>query len=138
MSGLRLAARDWVWDYDFSRGISLTQIAKEHGTTPAYVYVRILAVRRRAREHAGEQEEQLSRPADDPAVRRVIPLFPVGPLTPLSECPHRGNIPPGSRYYCVVCDQTGVIPESPPPIDSSARAASRPRPEPRPRRSGVA
>lgn len=36
------------------------------------------------------------------------PLFPVGPFTPESACPHRRPIPLGSRLCCMVCDQSGL------------------------------
>lgn len=38
----------------------------------------------------------------------LMPLFPVGPLTPQSPCPHYGPIPIGSVLCCMVCHQSGV------------------------------
>lgn len=139
MPGLRIAARDFVRLLDSGRGISVRRIAKAHGVTEQHVRNRIGAARRLARESAEATAPDPDLTADSPGHLRVIPLFPVGPLTPSSPCPHRGRIPEGSRLYCVVCDQTGVLTDAPQATDpSSAPAASRPRPEPRPRRGVVA
>ena len=39
---------------------------------------------------------------------RLVPLFPIGPLTPRSTCPHHGPIRPGSVFCCMVCSQSGM------------------------------
>ena len=37
----------------------------------------------------------------------LLPLFPIGALTPRSECPHRGPITPGTSLCCMVCHASG-------------------------------
>ncbi|KAJ3060062.1 hypothetical protein HK102_009685 [Quaeritorhiza haematococci] len=43
----------------------------------------------------------------DELTPKLTPMFPVGPLTPKSECPHKGPIPEGSPFVCMVCHQSG-------------------------------
>ena len=38
----------------------------------------------------------------------LIPIYPIGGLTPNSKCPHDGPIPKGSRIYCEVCGKSGM------------------------------
>jgi hypothetical protein len=38
---------------------------------------------------------------------RLVPLFPVGALTPDSVCGHRGPIERGSIFCCVICHTSG-------------------------------
>lgn len=45
-------------------------------------------------------------PEPDPWTH-VEPLFPITSFTPESECPHRGPIPEGSSFVCMVCSQAG-------------------------------
>lgn len=45
--------------------------------------------------------------ADVVASVRLEPLFPIGQLTPQSECPHKGKIRRGSVFCCVVCHESG-------------------------------
>ena len=48
-------------------------------------------------------------PLEDPRYPpRLVPLFPIGPLTPQSTCPHHGPIRPGSVFCCMVCSQSGM------------------------------
>ena len=48
-------------------------------------------------------------PLDDPRYPpRLVPLFPIGPLTPQSTCPHHGPMRPGSVFCCMVCSQSGM------------------------------
>jgi hypothetical protein len=35
--------------------------------------------------------------------RTAEPLFPIGPLTPRSTCPHRGPLPANGIFVCMVC-----------------------------------
>lgn len=36
---------------------------------------------------------------------RLVPLAPIGPLTPESACPHSGEYPP-YPFVCMVCDRS--------------------------------
>jgi hypothetical protein len=37
----------------------------------------------------------------------AVPLFPIGPYTPQSECAHKGPITRGSVFYCPICHDYG-------------------------------
>src|ERR1019366_7123545 len=34
---------------------------------------------------------------------QAVPLFPIGPFTPQSQCGHRRPLPEDSMYVCMVC-----------------------------------
>ena len=38
---------------------------------------------------------------------RLIPLFPASSFVPGSECGHRGPLPAGSPFVCMVCHESG-------------------------------
>ncbi len=57
----------------------------------------------------------------------LVPLFPVGPFTPLSECPHQGPIRTGSLFCCMVCSTSGM--DGHPSLIRDP--ATDPKPEPR-------
>lgn len=80
-------------------GFSIAEIARECGLSEATVYRRLREAR-----HAGKW----SIPKAIPKSERIICRWPVGPLTPLSECRcHIDPIPPGSLEYCPVCHRSG-------------------------------
>ncbi|AMV41061.1 hypothetical protein [Planctomyces sp. SH-PL62] len=83
-----------------ANGMSDAEIADEAGVNVRYVRTRI--------GFADAPEPQGGRrgPAVD-LTPKLTPLFPVGPLTPTSECPHKGPIPAGSPFVCMVCHQSG-------------------------------
>ncbi|WP_165068431.1 sigma-70 family RNA polymerase sigma factor [Paludisphaera rhizosphaerae] len=54
----------------------------------------------------------------------LVPLFPIGPLTPTSECPHRGPLETGSLLCCMVCSASGM--------DSHASMKRDPETDPQP------
>ena len=98
MVTLRQACRDYVWLLDSRRGISVAEIAGAWQVGERTVYQGLTRAERAA-DRAGGQG------AGPPAaLLRLLPIFPVGPLTPQSACPHHGPLRPGSRAYCVVCD----------------------------------
>ena len=83
---------------------------------------------------------------------RLIPLFPIGTLTPQSACPHHDTIDPGSRLCCMVCHESGmddhpglrrdpdtILPRSPHPRRHAGEAPGRgsPASPKRPASSGV-
>jgi hypothetical protein len=39
---------------------------------------------------------------------RLVPLFPIGPFTPTSHCPHHGPLRKGSEFCCMVCSQSAI------------------------------
>jgi hypothetical protein len=63
-------------------------------------------------------------PRKAPHEPRLVPLFPIGPFTPQSVCPHRGEIRPGSALCCMVCLRSGM--------DNHPALKRDPRDEPRP------
>jgi hypothetical protein len=60
---------------------------------------------------------------------KLVPLFPIGPLTPRSTCPHRGPIRRGSVLCCMVCSRSGM--DDHPALRRDPRTDPRPDPEPR-------
>ncbi len=95
------AAREYIWLYDRRHGLTLQAIADAS-------HVSIGRVR------AGLARAEAAEAAPDPVPNplrlvppRLMPLFPVGSYTPLSDCPHHGAIRPGSILCCMVCHQTG-------------------------------
>lgn len=106
---LEVAARDYMWLYDYRHGVSLKEIAGYEGLTVAEV--------QRGVERSKAQESKLSRDDVIEGLKsgrledmgfRLIPLFPVSALTPQSACPHHGAIESGSRLCCMVCHGSGM------------------------------
>jgi hypothetical protein len=131
MKGLRRAALEYTWLYDRRRGMGVSEIARRHAVGETAVRDGLRRARASERPRPATTLELVREQLD------VIPLFPVGVLSPSSSCPHRGAIPAGSALCCMICHQTGfdATPSDP---ESGAPAASRPGPEPRPRRTAVA
>jgi hypothetical protein len=75
--------------------------------------------------HSGSGNAPLAQSrSDDPRQPpRLVPLFPIGPFTPQSTCPHHGPIRPGSVFCCRVCSRSGM--------DEHPAMKRDPRPEPR-------
>ncbi len=125
-------------------GKSIVELAEEAGMSVRHVK-RSLSQARKARESrirdggdassslalGGDALESESGAIRAPAWLELVPLFPVGPFTPASECPHRGPIPEGSLLCCMVCSASGV--DGHPAL--ARNPATDPRPEPKPRRS---
>ena len=103
---LRQACRDYVWLYDRRRGVTTAEIAAREGLCIETVYAGL----RRARELDARAAELLEAEADlkpPDLAPGLLPLFPIGALTPRSECPHRGPITPGTSLCCMVCHASG-------------------------------
>ncbi len=133
-------ARELVWLDDIRRGYSIKEIARREGVGCRRIQYGVS----RARERGGlpstsegdsrhdwqgrnEQEtgtiEKVRR--DDPnRPPRLVPLFPVGPFTPQSACPHHGSIRSGSMFCCMVCSQSGV--DDHPALKRDSRTDPRP------------
>ena len=97
-SGLRLAARDYIWLFDFDHGVPARTIAALEALSVGFVRSRIAVARRSV---AGVPTAAPADPPPDP-----VPLFPVGAFTPSSACPHRG-LSPGPPFVCMVCHRDG-------------------------------
>jgi hypothetical protein len=106
---LEVAARDYVWLYDFRHGVGPGEIAAREGVTVRQV--REGLERARALDRNGSKDSPIgslrSGRLDDIGFR-LIPLLPVGALTPQSACPHHDSIERGSRLCCMVCHASGM------------------------------
>lgn len=60
--------------------------------------------------------------------RDRVPLFPLDSFTKESGCPHRGPLPVGSKFVCMVCHQSGM--DHHPALRRDARADPKPEPAP--------
>jgi hypothetical protein len=143
---LEVAARDYIWLYDFRRGIGYGKIAVHEGVSVRQVQEGI--------ERARKLEKKCSKDAliDDLKPGglvdlgfRLTPLFPIGAFTPQSACPHRDPMKHGSGLCCMVCHASGMddhpglrrdpaVDPSPEPetAEESVEAASLPGPSPSP------
>lgn len=137
------ALRDEEWLRLHEAGRTTMELAEESG-----VSVQLL---RRALSRARKERESRTRTsldgstsptedgtaADSPSASptpwwlELVPLFPVGPFTPTSPCPHHGPIREGSLLCCMVCSASGM--DGHPAL--ARDPASDPRPEPKARRS---
>lgn len=99
LSGLRRAARDLIWLYDRRAGLSVAELADRDG-------VSVDTVRDGIHRAEGGEPPDASEVALPPGVK-LLPIFPVGALTPCSPCPHHGPIRPGEPVYCTICHATG-------------------------------
>lgn len=64
----------------------------------------------RSRESGAGEEGSPTRAAatQTPWWLELVPLFPVGSLTPTSKCPHSGPLQTGSLLCCMVCSASGM------------------------------
>ncbi len=96
---LSTAAREYVWWWDFRHGTSAEAIAKREGVNLRRIRFGV----------AHAQAQQRKCPLDNRAQPpRLVPLFPIGPYTPLASCGHSLPIESGSALCCMVCHQSGL------------------------------
>lgn len=119
--GEALLARDALWSAKRAEGMTADAIASEAGVSKRLVNRR-LAVARGAAAEAPEDP-----PGKPVSWLFLVPLFPIGPFTPLSECPHNGPIREGSLLCCMVCSASGM--DGHPELRRDP--ATDPRPEPK-------
>ena len=133
---LEVAARDYIWLYDFRRGTSANEIAAREGVS--FRQVRDGLERARAMEKKASKDdliESLKVSRLDDLGFRLMPLFPIGAFTPQSACPHHDSLEQGSRLCCMVCHASGMddhpglqrdplTDPSPEPMSASADVAS--------------
>jgi hypothetical protein len=128
-----IEAREYVWLDDIRQGTSTRSIAAREGLSCRRI--QLGAARARAREASsrigclrGRDElrmrDSASTPREPRHEPRLVPLFPIGPFTPQSVCPHRGAIRPGSVFCCMVCSRSGM--------DDHPALKRDPRSDPRP------
>jgi hypothetical protein len=130
--------REVIWLSDISRGYSIKDIARREGLGCRRIQLGVARAREQAKSlhiRALQVSNKLSYRHGNAAAGRVaqgdrrrpprlVPLFPIGALTPQSACPHRGPIPVGSVICCMVCYQSGV--------DDHPALKRDPRTDPRP------
>jgi hypothetical protein len=108
---LATAAREYIWLYDYEHGVSRAEIAAREGLSVSRVQFGLCRARavKRAAEAQGDAALGLALAGSD-LVRqpRLVPLFPIGPYTPESACPHRGPIRRGLVFCCMVCHRSGM------------------------------
>ena len=104
---LPVAAMEYVWLYDYRRGISLGKLAERDGVS--IERVKFGLDRAKALEIRCSREEGPGNPGrrDEPEFE-LIPLFPIGAFTPQSSCSHREPMEKGSRFCCMVCHASGM------------------------------
>lgn len=106
VTGEALTARDALWLSWREDGRSAAEIAERAGVSRQLVNRR-LRVAEATRAESVSADSDPSPPPRDPWWLELVPLFPIGPFTPASECPHRGPIREGSLLCCMVCSASG-------------------------------
>lgn len=119
--GDALKARDALWLHKRESGENAEAIAADAGVSKRFVNRRLALAREQALDAAAEPPDGREK---TPAWLVLVPLFPIGPFTPASECPHRGPIAEGSLLCCMVCSASGM--------DGHPALARDPRFDPRP------
>ena len=144
-------AHELVWLDDIRRGYSIKEIASREGLGCRRIQHGVSRARKREissriRESHLSNEFHLSNELhertgkfsanagnkvrnDSNRSPRLVPLFPIGALTPQSACPHHGPIRAGSVFCCMVCSRSGV--------DDHPALKRDPRTDPRPERKAA-
>lgn len=143
-------ARDALWLYELTQGATVVQIARRSHLSCRQVQLGVARARKREQARLQVSRKQECRTRDIFQVRnqtlppgahkgevawedphrspRLIPLFPIGPFTPGSACPHHGPIRSGSVFCCMVCSQSGM--DGHPALKRDPRTDPRPEPKP--------
>jgi hypothetical protein len=121
-------AQEYVW-LDYQRaGISPRAIARRERLSVRRIQLGLARARRRenasrsmesrkrdilhTRDGTGPRVQESPPPFDlhrkQTQPPRLVPLFPIGPFTPSSVCPHQGPIRRGSVICCMVCSRSGM------------------------------
>jgi hypothetical protein len=128
---LKVAAREWMWLYDYRHGMSLEEIAGYEGLSVERI---LQGVRRlEALEGRRSKDDLLGNFKSgrlDGVEFRLIPLFPIGAFTPQSICSHHDSIERGSRLCCMVCHASGM--DDHPGLQRSPETEPSPEPVPAP------
>jgi len=128
---LSTAAAEYIWLYDLRHGLSIPEIAIRAGVSIGrvrYGVKRALAQEKPICADAlNKQSSRSTRTIHSP---RLVPLFPIGPYTPQSACPHRVPIEPGSVLCCMVCHRSGM--DEHPAMQRDPRTDPIPEPKPVP------
>ena len=122
---LATMANEYVWLWDVRHGLSPIEIAIRDGVSVSRV--RFGISRSQALERNCSTDEAIPIP-------RLVPLFPLGPLTPQSACRHHGPIEIGSVFCCVVCHCSGIDDHPGLQRDPLTDPAPEPKPTPAPKK----
>lgn len=126
---LATAAAEYIWLYDLRHGLSVHEIAIREGVSVGRV--RYGVKRAQAQEELVSSDaliEPLSPSAGTIRQPRLVPLFPIGPYTPQSACPHRVPIETGSALCCMVCHCSGM--DEHPAMQRDPKTDPNPEPKP--------
>ncbi len=137
---LATAAKEYIWLFDLRHGISIEEIATREGLSAGRV--RSGVTRAKGLEKKSSQDSpNLPMGGNGDIVQgpRLIPLFPIGPYTPQSACPHREPIGKGSAFCCMVCHRSGMDdhpalqrdPRTEPTPETKPEAVPQPDPQPK-------
>jgi hypothetical protein len=106
---LEVAAKDYIWLYDFRRGIGCSKIAAVEGVNVRQVQEGIERARKLERKGSKDALIEDLKPGGLGDIGfRLTPLFPIGSFTPQSTCPHRNPMKRGSGFCCMVCHASGM------------------------------
>ncbi|SRR5579883_77924 len=128
---LTTAAAEYIWLYDYRHGVSVSEIASREGLSVRRVQLGVQ--RAQAHEELISSDaliEQVTARAGTICLPRLLPLFPIGPYTPQSACPHRGPIEPGSVLCCMICHSSGM--DGHPALQRDPQREPSPEPKPVP------
>jgi hypothetical protein len=117
-------AREALWLRDIRRGYAVAEVARRERRSLRSIHLGLNRARELEkvsrkrdcdlRDIPNKQDGQSSLKTRDPECSdarrppRLVPLFPIGPFTPQSQCPHHGPIRPGSVFCCMVCSRSGM------------------------------
>jgi hypothetical protein len=128
---LEVAAREWMWLYDYRHGMSLAEIAGYEGLSIARVRFGVeRSVAQESKLSKDDLLESLKSGRVDDVGFRLIPLFPIGAFTPQSACPHHDSIKRDSRLCCMVCHASGM--DDHPGLRRDPKTDPSPEPRPKP------
>ncbi|OJW18828.1 MAG: hypothetical protein BGO49_17545 [Planctomycetales bacterium 71-10] len=141
------ALRDEEWLRLHEAGRPTVELAEESGVSVQLLRRALSRARKERDSRTRDSLDDSAIPTDDgmavespsaasrtPWWLELVPLFPVGPFTPTSPCPHHGPIRQGSLLCCMVCSASGMDghpalardPATDPRPESNSRRARRP------------
>ena len=130
---LAVAAKEYIWLYDRRHGMSINEIAAREGLNVNRVRYGLKRARAIDKKTSRDvQSGPWNQDADIVHAPRLIPLFPIGPYTPQSTCPHREAIEQGSALCCMVCHNSGMDAHPSLRRDPQTEPAPEPQDEPAP------
>src|SRR5262249_13105286 len=106
---LEVAARDYIWLYDYRHGVDHRTIATRAGVGVRQVREGVERARALEKNCLKDNPIESLKPGRLGDLGfRLVPLFPIGAFTPQSICPHHESIERGSTLCCMVCHASGM------------------------------